>query len=369
MNASRDGEQKLSFAEMMADEREREGFRQYLIKNEAQCEDFIQRMISGAIGQLEAEPPQRELAENGMAWAEWAANQARHWVDIAKCYSREFRNHRRTGGCILRANQIAMESPMVPTVESLTGEADVSGDEGRHIEYRMVPSPVFIKVIGAEFMAPLYSSMLRDMIKNAEDLSDKYANLPAISPKRRTRRKAAQDLDNAFLDHYGKAESQLGWLFIAKFWSDNLDDQEEALRCLNMAEDLAAEMATIAGWVEVAKLWMRVLEEPEEARRCVAEAEKLPDRDTAKDYTSLAQGIALIGQTELAVKYLDKAESLAIEPSERSAIASVWKGLGYHDRAEKVDRMGESSYSRESDGEPAIYRDSKGPYVSGKEAH
>ena len=123
-------------------------------------------------------------------------------------------------------------------------------------------------------------------------------------------------------------------------------------------------MSTILGWVEAAKLWVRVLEQPGEARRCVAEAEKLPAGNNSRDYTSLAEGLVLIDQTDLAVEYLEKAESLVAELSEWSTIASAWIGLECYDRAERA--IGEGSSSKLSDDEPVVYRDSKGRYVRGE---
>ena len=79
---------------------------------------------------------------------------------------------------------------------------------------------------------------------------------------------------------------------------------------MTRAEELAAELSTISQWVEVAKVWMRVMGEPGEARRCVAEAEKLLEKQTAQEYIMLAEGVAVLGDPELPVQYLDKAESL-----------------------------------------------------------
>ena len=350
----------VSFAEILADERKREGFRQFLMENEVQCEDFIQMMISAAIEQLNSDPPERELPENGMAWAEWAANQARHWADIAKCWSREFHDRSRIGVCLFNGHSIAAKSPMVPTVDSVFREVNAGEEEVLRLEFRMVPTMVFSYVLAAltQQPAPSFSGM-----KSAENLAESYGNSTGEPTKTQigNTHRARQLSPDAFVDHYGKAESQLGWLYIAKTWFEDWDSWDEATRCLKRAEELAADMATIQGWVEVARLWMRVLEEPNETLRCVAEAEMLPESNTAQDFISLAEGRALTGQPELAGEYLDRAESLAFEPSEWSAIASVWQGLGYWDRAERA----EDSSSVASDEEPVIYRDSKGRFISG----
>ena len=363
MPQDQDGLPQTSFAAMMADDRKRGGFRQYLLRNEAECEWFIQDLISGAAAQLSTDPPRRHLAENAMGWAEWTANQARHWADIAKCWGREFRNYRKIGNCVLRGHQIAVESPTVPTVESLTRELVASGDLVRHIEYRMVPAWVFSYVM---YAATDYGSISLSMMKAAEGLADGYGSPTPPPARKKSKKRAAPRPEEAFVGHYGKAESQMSWLYIAKSWFEDLDSVDDAVRCLEKAEGLAVEMSTTAGWVEVAKVWARVMGENGQARRCVGEAETLLDRNAAEDYLSLTEGTALLGDRELAAKYLDDAESLTNAPSGWSAIASNWRKLGYSEREARALENGDRASCKLPEESPQVYRDDQGRYVRGR---
>ena len=141
--------------------------------------------------------------------------------------------------------------------------------------------------------------------------------------------------------YFDKAESQLAWLHIARCWWEDFEEREQAVRCIALAEELAAEMATVPNWVEVAKMWVRVMGEPKEAQRCVAEAERLLEEQTAQEYIMLAEGVAVLGDPELPLQYLDKAESLIDELSDWSAIAFTWEELGYFDRAERANNIWE----------------------------
>ena len=224
----------------------------------------------------------------------------------------------------------------------------------------MVPMGIFGYVSSAATDDALHPRLLGA----AEELAEKYGN-PSSTPAKKRRRGLPPAPEEAFADYYGKPESQLGWLFIAKVWFEDWEKRDEALRCLGKAEELAVDMATISGWVEVAKVWAREIGDTGEAGRCLDEALMLPGDHSLKDCVLLAEGSVLLGKTESAREYLEKAESLANEPSDWETISLVWLKLGSPERADKAEEIAERLASGDSMDTPKYFRDSKGRYVSG----
>ena len=334
--------------------REREGFQRYLLRTDAECEWFIKDLISGTAAQLSADPPRRDLAENAMGWAEWAANQARRWGDITKCWDRELRNYRKIRNCVLRSHQIDVEKPMVPTVESSTRELVAGGDLVRNIEYRMAPARVFTYVRHA---VTDNGSIPLSMMKAAGGLADGYGGSAPLPSRKKSKRGAAPTPLEELVGHCAKAESQMSWLYTAKSSFEDLDSMDDAVHCLEKAEELA---------VELAKLWARAMVENGQDRRCVSEAETLLDRHAADDYLSLAEGTVLWGDPELMAKYLDEAESLTNILSGWSAIASNWRKLGYSARGARVLENGECAACKLPEESALVYRDDRDWFVGGR---
>ena len=198
-----------------------------------------------------------------------------------------------TKSCFLKALDIASTGATVPTVEYLIKEVDEEGTVVRHlIGHRMVPTGVYLHSLFAatNCLSDQTEEQLRLMAKAEEE-----------AEKVRSSLRSFEQFDEEALQYFDKAESQLGWLHIAKCWVVDFDDRQQAIRCIGRAEKLASEMAATTNWVEVAKVWSRVMGDPSEARRCVAEAESLLERHTAHEYIMLAEGLAALGDLQLPV--------------------------------------------------------------------
>ena len=275
-----------------------------------------------------------------MLKAHRAAKEARHWGDIGRCWFHYFLDFDRAESCFSKAVEIASTGLTVPTVEYRIREVDDEGRVVRHvIGHRMVPTGAYLHSLFSVIfcLAGETDEQLETMAKAEGKAEDVRSSLRSFG-----------GFDEDDLGYFDKAEYQLGWLHIAKVWAVDHENRQQALRCLARAEELADDMSTTTNWVEVAKVWMRVMGDPGEAHRCVAEAERLIEEPDVRDYIDLAEGVAVVGDPELPVQYLDKAESLIDELSDWSAIAFTWEELGYFDRAERANNIGEYLSSKVS---------------------
>ena len=326
---------------------------------EAQREERFQDIIDLVMA-LMAEDAEgnEESAKKTLLRTHRLAKEARHWGDLAKFWFHYFLDLDRTESCFFKARDIASTGPTVPTVEYLIKEVDEQGTVVRHvIGHRMVPTGVYLHSLFAA------TNCLRD---ETEDQLRLMAKAEGEAEKVRSSLRAFDQFDEETLRYFDKAESQLGWLHIAKCWAVDFDERRQALRCIGRAEELASEMATTTNWVEVAKVWSRVMGDPGEARRCVAEAERSLERHSAHEYIMLAEGLAVLGDPELPVDYLDRAETLIDELSGWSAIAYTWEGLGYFDRAERANNIWEYLAAKVSEEEYMANGGGYGLYVAGE---
>ena len=329
------------------------------VSREAEREARIQDIIAQVMGLMaEDADANEELAKKTLLKAHRAAKEARHWGDIGKCWFHYFLDFDRADSCFSKAVEIASAGPTVPTVEYRIREVDDEGRVLRHvIGHRMVPTGVYLQSLFAVIFC---------LIEDTDEQLEMMAKAETTAEELRSSMRAFQQFDEETLRYFDRAESQLAWLHIAKCWAVDHENRQHALRCVTRAEELAAELSTISQWVEVAKVWMRVMGEPGEARRCVAEAEKLLEKQTAQEYIMLAEGVAVLGDPELPVQYLEKAESLIDELSDWSAIAFTWEELGYFDRAERANNISEYLSSKVTQEEYFANGGGYGRYLPGE---
>ena len=314
------------------------------VSREAEREGKVQDIID-LVKSLMSEDADgnEEQAKMALLEAHSSAREARHWGDIAKCWAHLFLDFERAESCYDRALDIASAGPSVPTVDYRIKEADEHGGVTRHvIGHSMVPTGVYLTSLSAVIFGAVsdFGKQLRMMSKAEEEARNVRSLLHAF-----------EEFDEEALRYFDKVESQSGWLHIARCWMEGLENLQQARRCLARAEELADEMSNIPNWVAVAKFWMRVMGEPGEAQRCVAEAERLIEKHTAREYIMLAEGLAVMGDPEVTVQYLDKAESLIEELSDWSDIAYTWEELGYFDRAERANYIWEYLGSKVYEGQ------------------
>ena len=329
------------------------------VSREAEREDKFQDIID-IVKALMAEDADgnEEQAKKTLLKAHRSAKEVRHWGEIAKCWFHFFLDMEQTKSCYFKAVEIAGVSPTVATIEYRIKEVDDTGKVARHvIGHRMVPTRVYLHSLMAATLC----------LRGETEEQVRFMTMAENEAEHcRSSMRAFDQFDEDTLTYFDKAESQLGWLHIARCWWEDFEERQQALRCVARAEELAAKMSTIPNWVEVAKLWVRVMGEPGEARRCVAEAEKLLETHTAQEYITLAEGVAVTGDPELPVQYLDKAESLVEELSDWSAIAFTWEELGYFDRAERANNISEYLSSKVIQDEYLANRGGYGRYVPGE---
>ena len=79
--------------------------------------------------------------------------------------------------------------------------------------------------------------------------------------------------------------------------------------------------------------------EPGWARLFVANAENAAESPTPQCFMELAQQAAVLGDTELTIKYLDQAESVIEELSDRQPIRYTWEELGNSKHANRADKI------------------------------
>lgn len=308
---------------------------------EAQKEGQIQDGLARARAYLRqapqdwdgADPEPWHRAKREMAKVENAAQEPRHWGDITKCWALDFRLADDTERCMSKTIDLAYQDTRVATVDYRIKEVDDAGNVTRHvIGHRMVPTPLYIETLFAIiFYAAGEVAALKESMRRAYNIAANFqSSIRAYLPS-----------DEATLRYFDQSESMLSWLYIAQIWATELKQRELGLRCAAKAEAIAADLSSIPQWVEVAKFWMRAMGDPEQARRCVAEAEKTLNDPTPQSYISLAEGVAILGDPDLPVQYLDKAESLIEELSDWSLIKYTWEELGYFDRAERADHIWE----------------------------
>ena len=329
------------------------------VSREAEREGKVQDIID-IVKALMAEDADgnEEQAKKTLLKAHRSANEARHWGYIAKCWVHYFLEFDRAEFCYFKAIALASAGPSVPTVEYRIKEVDDHGRAVRHvIGHRMVPTGVYLRSLNAVIFGAVdeFKEQMRMMSKAEEDAENVRSMLRSF-----------EEFDEETLRYFDKAESRLAWVHIARCWVEDLENRQQGRRCLARAEELVAEISDIDSWVDMAKFWMRVMGEPGEARRCVAEAEKRLDNHTAQEYIMLAEGVAVLGDPELPVRYLDRAESLIDELSDWSAIAFTWEELGYFDRAERANNIWEYLSSKVSQEEYLANGGGYGRYVPGE---
>ena len=326
------------------------------IDPDAEREALVQDAIALAITHLQSQPSNSEAGLMAMTAAEKAADQVRHWVDLAKCWVKHFNDIDRSQECFNRA--IDLTSGDVATVDYRIREVDDEGKVVRHvIGYRMVPTGVYLNTA----MATIVDGW-GDSDGSAELMAE--AESKAAIHKSTMRGSSFQFTDDA-LQYFDRAETQLCWLWIARCWATELGRRDEALRCAAKAEEIAIEMSGSVTWIHVAKFWMNDMGQPEEGLRCVTEAENTITDPKAFDYMMLAEGVAAMGDPELPVRYLDKAESSIDELSDWSAIKYIWEELGYFDRAERADKIWEYLHDK-ADMEDYMVNGGYGRYVPGE---
>ena len=328
------------------------------VSREAEREGRVQDIIGQAMSLMaEDADANEELAKKTLLKAHRPAREARHWGDIAKCWFHYFYDIERAKECFFKAVEASGDNPTVATVEYRIRETDDEGQVVRHVlGYRMVPTRVYLHCILAATLC--LRGETEDQVKFMTMAEKEAENV-------RSSMRAFDQFDEETLQYFDRAESQLGWLHIARCWAEDFEERQQALRCVAKGEELAAEMSTIPNWVEVAKFWMRIMGEPGEARRCVAEVERLLEKHTAQEYIMLAEGVAALGDPELPVQYLDRAESLIEELSDWSAIAYTWEEMGYSDRAERANNIWEYLASKVSQEEYMANGGGYGRYIPG----
>ena len=278
-----------------------------------------------------ARPDGRELAVRTMAQAEETAVEVRHWGELAKCWARSFQDFDESRRCFDRAVGQTASGNSVATVDYRIREADDNGRVVRHvIGYRMVPTEVYIPaLLAAIFFDPDHPGQAADLMAKAEQEAESHSSSM----------RNFKQFDQKTLLYFDRAGAQLCWLYIAHCWARELGQIDEAVRCARKAEEIADELAGIPTWVSVASFWMNDAGGEEEARRCIAEAEKKIRDGNAGDYMVLARGIATLGDPDLPVQYLDKAELAIEELSDWDAVRLVWEELGYLERAERAQKI------------------------------
>ena len=329
------------------------------VSREAEQEGEVQDIID-LVKALMAEDAEgnEERAKKTLLKAHQSAKEARHWGEMAKCWFRFFLDMDQVEACFLKALEIASTGPNVPTVTYRMKEVDGDGKVVRHvIGHRMVPTHIYLHtLIAATTCLSGESRQQRRLMGRAEEAAETL----------RSSMRSSEQFEEETLRYFDKAESQLAWLHIAQCWWENFEKPRQARRCIVRAEELAAEMSTIHNWIEVAKFWMRIMGEPREARRCVAKAESLIKEQSARECIMLAEGVAVLGDPELPVQYLDRAESLIDELSDWSAIAYTWEELGYFDRADRANKIWEYLNSKVSEEEYMGNGGGYGRYVPGE---
>lgn len=335
------------------------------VSREARQEGRIQDGLARARAYLQKTPKDWQgdapddwnRAIREMAKVENAAKEARHWGDITKCWALDFRLVDDTVRCMDKTFDLAYQDARVATVDYRIKETDAAGNVVRHvIGHRMVPTPVYIETLYAIiFYAAGDVDALLESMQKASNIAASYKSAMRAYPQ----------FDEATLQYFDQSESMHCWLYIAQIWVNEFEQREQGLRCAAKAESIAADLSDIPQWVEVAKFWMRVMGQPEQARRCVAEAEKTLSDATPQSYISLAEGVAVLGDPELPVQYLDKAESLIEELSDWSLIKYTWEELGYFDRAERADNIWEYLASKVTEEEYIANGGGYGKYAPG----
>lgn len=327
------------------------------ISREAQKEGRIQDALAQAKAYLQTVPPNRESALKEMAKAEKAAVEPRHWGDLTKCWAQDFKDLDQASRCLDHTFELAKQDPRIALVEHRTKEVDDAGKVTRHIiSHRMIPSPIYVASLLAIFLDAMNDPQaVKNCMQKAENIASNF----------QSSMRAYQQFDEATLQYFDQAESQICWLYLAQTWHQELRQRQPALRCAAQAEAIAAAISNIPQWVAVAKFWMRTMGEPAQARRCVAEAEKTLSDPTPQSYISLAEGVAVLGDPDLPVQYLDQAESLIEELSDWSLIKYTWEDLGYFDRAERADNIWEYLASKTTEEEYLANGRGYGRYTPG----
>lgn len=335
------------------------------VSREAEEEGRVQDVLAQARAYLRKAPKDwdgdapddwnRAISE--MAKAETAATAVRHWGDIAKCWARDFGLTEAAERCLGKTSGLAGQDARVAIVDYRTQERDEAGRVVRHIiGYRMAPTPVYLETL---------RSIIFQAARDAEALKESMQKTYALVENHQSSLRMHSKFDEETLRYFEKSESMQCWLYIAQIWARELGEREPGLHCAAKAEEIAADLSNIPHWAEVAKFWMRVMGQPEQARRCVAEAEKTLIDHTPQSYISLAEGVAAIGDPELPVQYLDKAESLIEELADWSIIKYTWEELGYLDLAERADNIWEYLAAKVTDAEYIANGGGYGRYAPG----
>ena len=213
------------------------------VSREAEREGRFQDVID-VLRAMMAEDADRneEQGRKTLLKAHRSAKEVRHWGEIAKCWFHYFYDIEQTKECFFKAVEIAGDSLMVATVEFRIKEVDDEGRVVRHvIGHRMVPTRVYLhSLFAATLCLRGETDRQAEFMGRAEEAAD---NLKSSMH-------AFDQFDEETLLYFDRAESQLGWLHIARCWREDFDERQQALRCIAKAEELAKVMSTTTNWVE-----------------------------------------------------------------------------------------------------------------------
>ena len=290
----------------------------------AEWESKFQGCIARARYYL-SDPAGRGQAVLAMSEASNLAREVRHWADLAKCWARDFDDRVNAINCIRLAHDLAEGEADVGTLAYHIRDIDEQGEVTRQVlGYRMVPSDVFFAITQAGVW---------EALGEHEPAVDSMAEAERKAVTVRSSLRETGQFDEKALQYFDVSTSFRCWLFVGECWVNEFRDREQAVRCAVKAEDIATDLSS---WVGLVQFWMKPMGEPEQGRRCMTEDEKRINRISAFDYALLAEGAAALGDPNLPVQYLDKAESLIDEISDWSAICYTWEELGYWDRADRA---------------------------------
>lgn len=330
------------------------------VHSSAQEEAAVQDAITLAIAHLRKNPPEEELAREVMFRAEGAATRVRHLGYIARCWATEFRDIEETRRCWREVVDRAVRKSSIQTVDGVTKGVDGDVNLVFHaIAYRHVPVEVYLPAL----LSSLVHSE-RDPEPSLGLMQDAEEAAEAV----RSSLWFLDGLDEEDIEGHDKAECQRALLYVARCWLTDWGNREEAVRCVRRAEELAAEMQTVWGWVEVAKFWSIVMRQPDKSRPFLVRAESAEGVATLYASVQLAEAAAALGDTELMVQYLDRAEKNIEELSDWQSIRYHWEDFGHLDRADRAYRIWQYMASRVSakdyleNGGHGRYAAEDGPY-------
>ena len=155
-----------------------------------------------------------EQAKKTLLRAHRSAKEVRHWGEIAKCWFHYFLDMEQTKTCFFKAVEIAGGSPTVATIEYRIKEVDDAGKVARHvIGHRMVPARVYLHSLMAATLC--LQDETEEQVRFMTMAENEAENC-------RSSMRAFDQFDEDTLTYFDKAESQLGWLHIARCWWEGL---------------------------------------------------------------------------------------------------------------------------------------------------